>query len=220
MSAGTVAAGPRGRGSLLLQHAGRSGAHGGTDGGGATDGTPRGDAGSVLQPLPFGGGLPEGARQRQPGQRALRRPAGAPGEPARAPAAAAAGGHAHLRWELRGLCARGGPRHSGETLQLQSVYQARNGLLWLYWQHRHWQGTRSWVHKRLSQPACESQAHARIPALHALDSFTVLPAALSLEHTTVRGLPKSVTAGVPAEFTIHPTDQFGNPGATGMRSFT
>ena len=60
-----------------------------------------------------------------------------------------------------------------------------------------------------------SQAQARIPPSQSPDKFTVLPAALSLQHTAVRGLPKSIVAGVPAEFTIHPADHFGNRGARG-----
>ena len=62
-----------------------------------------------------------------------------------------------------------------------------------------------------------SQAQARIPPSQSPDTFTVLPAALSLPHTTVRGLPRSVVAGVPAEFTIYPADHFGNRGAKGAR---
>jgi len=62
---------------------------------------------------------------------------------------------------------------------------------------------------------CGYQAQARIPPSQSPDTFTVLPAALSLQHTAVRGLPKRVVAGVPAEFTIHPADHFGNRGARG-----
>lgn len=50
------------------------------------------------------------------------------------------------------------------------------------------------------------------------DTFTVVPAALSVEHTSVRGLPRAVIAGVPTDFTIHPTDQYGNLGAQGTES--
>ncbi len=62
---------------------------------------------------------------------------------------------------------------------------------------------------------CGHQAQARIPPSQSPDMFTVLPAALSLQHTAVRGMPKSIVAGVPAEFTIHPADHFGNRGAKG-----
>ena len=59
------------------------------------------------------------------------------------------------------------------------------------------------------------QAEARITPSQSPDTFTVLPAALSLQHTAVRGLPKCIVAGVPAEFTVHPADHFGNRGARG-----
>ena len=69
---------------------------------------------------------------------------------------------------------------------------------------------RSW-----SLPCAVAQAQACIPPSQSPDTFIVLPAALSLQHTAVRGLPKRVVAGVPAEFTIHPADHFGNRGAKG-----
>ena len=59
------------------------------------------------------------------------------------------------------------------------------------------------------------QAQIQIPAVQSPDTFTVVPAALSLKHTAVRGLPKAIVAGVPTDFTIHPTDQYGNRGAQG-----
>lgn len=71
---------------------------------------------------------------------------------------------------------------------------------------------------KLSGAAVWLQAHSRIPAAHSTDAVTVLPAALSLKHSAVLSLPKSITAGVPAHFTIHPRDQFGNAGATGTLS--
>lgn len=43
----------------------------------------------------------------------------------------------------------------------------------------------------------------------------VVPGSLSAQHTAVQGIPASVIAGVPAEFAILPSDQFGNRGAAG-----
>lgn len=43
----------------------------------------------------------------------------------------------------------------------------------------------------------------------------VVPGPLSARHSSVQGIPSSVTAGVPADFAIIPSDQYGNRGAAG-----
>ena len=46
----------------------------------------------------------------------------------------------------------------------------------------------------------------------------VVPGPLSARHSSVQGIPSSVTAGVPADFAIIPSDQYGNRGAAGGQS--
>ena len=43
----------------------------------------------------------------------------------------------------------------------------------------------------------------------------MVPGPLSARHSSVQGIPSSVTAGVPADFAIIPSDQYGNRGAAG-----
>lgn len=58
-------------------------------------------------------------------------------------------------------------------------------------------------------------AFARVPARGAPGAVTVVPGPAASRRTAVRDLPRAVTAGVAAEFTVVPTDAYGNSGASG-----
>lgn len=58
-------------------------------------------------------------------------------------------------------------------------------------------------------------APRRVPSVRTSPALQVVPGELSPKHTAVQGVPATITAGLPATFTIWPTDQNANRGAPG-----
>jgi hypothetical protein len=67
----------------------------------------------------------------------------------------------------------------------------------------------------LTDPDPASKGFAPVPPRGAPAAVTVVPGPAAGRRTAVRDLPRRITAGVAAEFTVVPTDAYGNAGAPG-----